>query len=622
MKVKLTLYCLIFLFACSSPKSKLDIALEQSADNRHELESVLTYFSKYEADSLHLKSARFLIENMPGHYSWDSDELYQYRKTVDSIHPEMSSVVKKVVYSIPWHSDLMRNEGNKVEDIKTITSEFLINHINNAVAMWQQCPWLESYSFEDFCEYLLPYRLGDEPMILPDSTQYWWKNVGKSIVSSEYFPYMLDEVRHFQRELIGIADNTYFPRLDIGSINQGIYTMDCLDVCYYDVIGFRQAGIPATIDLIPHWPYRNGRHYWRSIPDPACMNDNYSETLNPLAGKVYRMTYSHNPIPVYNGKDSIPYFFQNPFVKDVSEKYMKTSDIEIEIKRKWKNYHPEHIYLSVFNDLEWKPIAWSINKGNKAIFPNMGRNVVYLPVCYRGKRMKCVDYPFYLDKYGNIKQFIPDKEDTVSFTLNRKYPITYSKLQWGKSLKGCVLEASDLSDFAKTDTLGIIQTDNPELNWQEITVKTAKKYRYWRISKKGRPVVLAELRFISSDGEIIEGETISSGHGESNNKAFDHNPLTYHNYFHWVGYDMKSPKSVNKVRYLPRTDYNGIIPGHLYQLLYFDGNGWEEIDMVEAVEQEITFHHVPSNALYWLRNLTEGKEERIFTYQDNKMIFY
>ncbi len=622
MKVKLTLYCLIFLFACSSPKSKLDIALEQSAGNRHELEYVLEYFSKHESDTLHLKFAKFLIENMPGHYSWDSNELYRYRNTVDSIHPNMSSVVKKVVYSIPWHRDLIENKGNKVEDIKTITSAFLINHINNAVAMWQQCSWLEGFSFEDFCEYLLPYRLGDEPLILPDSTQYWWKNVKKNIDASGYIPYMMDEIRNFQRELIGIADNIYFPRLDIGPINQGIYTMDCLDVCYYDVIGFRQAGIPATIDLIPHWPYRNGRHYWRTIPDPACMNDNYSETLNPQAGKVYRMTYSHNPIPVYNGEDSIPHLFLNPFIKDVSEKYMKTSDVEIEIKRKWKNYHPEHIYLSVFNDLEWKPIAWSINKGNKAIFPNMGRNVVYLPVCYRGKRMKCVDYPFYLDKYGNIKQFIPDKEDTVSFTLNRKYPITYSKLQWGKSLKGCVLEASDLSDFAKTDTLGIIQTDNPELNWQEITVNTAKKYRYWRISKKGRPVVLAELRFISSDGEIIEGETISSGHGESDNKAFDHNPLTYHNYFHWVGYDMKSPKSVSKVRYLPRTDYNGIIPGHLYQLLYFDGNGWEEIDIVEATEQEITFHHVPSNALYWLRNLTEGKEERIFTYQDNKVIFY
>ncbi len=38
MKANLPLYCLIFLFACSSPKSKLDIALEQSAGNRHELE--------------------------------------------------------------------------------------------------------------------------------------------------------------------------------------------------------------------------------------------------------------------------------------------------------------------------------------------------------------------------------------------------------------------------------------------------------------------------------------------------------------------------------------------------------------------------------------------------------
>ena len=31
---------------------------------------------------------------------------------------------------------------------------------------WQKRPWNRSLSFEDFCEYLLPYRIWDAPFIL------------------------------------------------------------------------------------------------------------------------------------------------------------------------------------------------------------------------------------------------------------------------------------------------------------------------------------------------------------------------------------------------------------------------------------------------------------------------
>ena len=613
---------LSLLQACSPTKDRLEEALERSGENRAELEKVLAHFSN-EGDSIHLKSAQYLIANMPGHYSWECVELEHYWHYMDSVYPDMSSVVKKVVYSIPWHSNqVVMNRGVKREDIKNVKAEFLIGHINNAVAMWKECSWLRSMAFEDFCEYLLPYRVGDEPLILMDSTQYWWKNVKEDMLLYNYTPVMLNEIRHFLRTRIGDEDNLYFSKLDIGTGSPNKYTMDCLDMCYYDVIGLRQAGVPSTIDLVPHWATRNGRHYWRTIPDALYMNGNDGEGVDPVAGKVYRMTYSHHPVPETNGGDSIPEFFRNPFLKDVSDKYLQTSDIEININRKLKGRIPANIYLAVFNELEWKPIAWSVNEGNKACFRKMGRGVVYLPVYYKGSEMKCADYPFYTDRTGKKKSFVPDKDSMISVTLDRKFPLTYSKIHWGKMLEGCVLEASDNARFLHPDTLAQITEAKATLNWRTLPVKGDKRYQYWRVSKFGRPVSFAELQLISKEGNVLQGKPMYSGSGGFSEKAFDNDPLTYHNYFYWVGCDLGKPLSLKEVRYLPRTDYNGIIPGHLYRLLYFAEDGWVEVETKEATEQSITFRHVPEGALYWLQNLTEGKEERIFSVEGKQVVFY
>ena len=158
---------LSFLFSCSSSDTVLEEALERSGSNRSELEKVLFH---YENDALKLRAAHFLIENMPGHYTWDSPQLAVYRAKMDSAYPVMSSVVKRVVYSIPWHNNFTMDACHRVEDIRVVKGDYLIRHIDNAVAMWQTCPWLKDLSFEDFCEYLLPYRLGDEPLVEADTT--------------------------------------------------------------------------------------------------------------------------------------------------------------------------------------------------------------------------------------------------------------------------------------------------------------------------------------------------------------------------------------------------------------------------------------------------------------------
>lgn len=75
--------------SCRLSPSPLDRALALSGENRPELEKVLTHYSQKETDTLPLQAARFLIENMPGHYELCSPSLSARQHQADSLHPDM-----------------------------------------------------------------------------------------------------------------------------------------------------------------------------------------------------------------------------------------------------------------------------------------------------------------------------------------------------------------------------------------------------------------------------------------------------------------------------------------------------------------------------------------------------
>lgn len=86
--------------------------------------------------------------------------------------------------------------------------------------------------------------------------------------------------------------------------------------------------------------------------------------------------------------------------------------------------------------------------------------------------------------------------------------------------------------------------------------------------------------------------------------------------------DFGHPVCISEMIYLPRNDANGIYPGNEYELFYFDLNGWQSLGCKIATGYSIEFENIPSNAVYWLRNHTAGKEERIFTIQNGKQRFW
>lgn len=617
--------CMSFLclFSCKKKGNALEDALAVSGSNRVQLETIFSYYSVHLQDSSHLKAAQFLIRNMPGHSAYSSPFIESYFHTMDSVYPEMSNVVKRAVYNIPLRQLVLESEEIKrIEDIKTVKSEYLIQHINNAIEMWNRCPWLRSFTFEDFCEYVLPYRIAKEPLLENDSTLYNWKQLVRLLDYYQYEPKMMTELKSLQGNALNVEDGIYMEGIQTPSLFTPTYRFDCLDMCHYTLGRLRTVGIPAAIDFVPGWPYRNNNHYWVTLIEPAYINRNHSDRLFTVAPKVYRMTYSHQPVPKPNGKDSIPELFKEPFYKDVSHEYLNASDLEVKWKRH-TSHTPQYAYLSIFNNLEWTPIAWTALHAGKAVFQNIGRGIVYLPVYYRGKHLKPIGYPRLLDMQGNIKEFVPNEAKRISIKMTRKFPLNDSKIFWAESLKGAYVMASNDVDFQKADTLCILTHPNKDLNYQVIPLNTERAYRYWRISRQLGKLSIAEWELFNEAHEKISGKAHSyKGDDESVKRVMDEDALTFVEFRSWLGLDLGKPTKVKEMRILSRTDDNGIVPGELYELVYFGKEGWKTVAVQKAEADCIEFDSVPSGALYWLRNLTKGIEERIFTYENGEVRYW
>lgn len=52
------------------------------------------------------------------------------------------------------------------DDLQSVSSDFLIKHIDNIFEQKKRTPWLRDMNFKDFCEYVLPYRINNEPIHL------------------------------------------------------------------------------------------------------------------------------------------------------------------------------------------------------------------------------------------------------------------------------------------------------------------------------------------------------------------------------------------------------------------------------------------------------------------------
>jgi hypothetical protein len=315
---------------------------------------------------------------------------------------------------------------------------------------------------------------------------------------------------------------------------------------------------------------------------------------------------------------------------DVTEEYVPTTDVKIKLADtlRTKNY----AYLCVFNNESWVPIYWGNIDNDEVVFKKMGRNIVYITSFFAKGSLTTYGNPFILDKTGKINELVPDKSNSQDLILNRKYPLFPRIASYLERMVKGKFQGANKSDFSDAVDLYTI-TEKPDPFMQEIKIASDKKFRYIRY--KGPDDGYSDIAEFEISGKTEDDNAIKQlngkviGHGENfliYKEAFDGN---WDSYFYskdpgkreWVGMEFNSPVKITAIKYLPRNDDNAVRIGDEYELFYWD-KGWKTKGKAVASENKITFRHLPKNTLYWLRNHTRGKEERVFTYSDGKQIWW
>ena len=172
-------------------------------------------------------------------------------------------------------------------------------------------------------------------------------------------------------------------------------------------------------------------------------------------------------------------------------------------------------------------------------------------------------------------------------------------------------------------------TRNPEMEYDSVTADTkGRAYRFICYTAPRRSHCnVAELEFYDIEGKKIKPKSITTdGNEDAGFKAenvIDCDALTYYQTKKsddcTLTIDFGEPHAVAGIRYLPRNDDNHVTAGHRYCLDYYDHDGAHTVGEQTATTDCVTFTDVPTNALYILHDLTKGREERIFTYENGEV---
>lgn len=628
---------LLCLAGCT--KSRYDQALLMAGDNQKELEKVVSF---YEKEPLKKKAAIFLIENMPFYYAYTGISLTEYYMHLDSLlllqdidHPTV-----KAFYDSIFKINKLDNLEKKY-DLQHVSADYLINNIEKAFSAWQS-PWAKELNFDEFCEYILPYRIGNEIIEnwRDDYSAYYRPLIAEIDIDEDSSAFrVLEKISQLY-----IAHRYNYPvqMPDVKpSTLKHLKIAPCRDYANCLIYIGRALGIPITFDFTPQWANRSMGHEWNALlykgksfsyilGEGDSPGDHIKNFTTKLA-KVYRKTYSpqKNSLVYLYPKEEIPLLFRTPLIKDVTKEYLKTIDLEI-IDLFQHSFKSKIGFLAVFDNQSWVPISWGEKRGKKLRFKDIGCNVVYLPVYYNQGICHPAQYPVWVNKTGNCTVLKPDTNRLRNVVLTRKYP-DFNAKGWAENMRGGYFEFSKHPDFDIVDKR--IMIDTVKMNFQSLPVNTTSRFiRY--IPPENTAGNIAELEIYSDKNQRLTGKPIGTYLPQWEDqrfikeKAFDGDVLTYaacekDQPNPWLGVDLGKTEKIGRITFLPRTDDNFIKDGEIYELYYWNKN-WVSLGRKTGsrATQQINYSNVPSNCLLLLKNHTRGKEERIFTYENGKQIWW
>lgn len=413
----------------------------------------------------------------------------------------------------------------------------------------------------------------------------------------------------------------------------------CVDEAAYTIALSRYLGIPTAVDFTPHWGNRPLSHSWAALVLPNgkgtplymgyAPGDTAQFTHSYLKPKIYRRRYELNRKIAndLSGEKSVPELFRNPKFTDVTDEYHPTSDVKRDIPSEYRNH--EVAYICVNDKERWIPVHYGKISWGSATFTKMGRNILYIVGVWEKGRIVPIGNPFVLKADGLIREIKCDKNKRQAMTLMRKYPFFAMFDKFNVRMDYGKFQGSNSADFSKASTL-YMHRGNTEGCWYEQKLTSSnKKYKYLRyIGNVGSYCNVNEIEFYNSKGQKLTGKAIGTEgtKDKTKDKVFDGDILT--GFYgisandHWVGLELPQPSDVAMIRYMPRNDGNCVEVGDKYQLLVYDKGNWKTLAWIRAKETKLVLKNMPSGGLYLLRDRTKGQEERIFTYENDKQVWW
>jgi hypothetical protein len=624
MKNSILFIAFFLCIACSDRYSpEIEAVLKQARDNRKELANVLKHYSREPADSLKLRAAEFLIVNMPGKYSEYFDAPWN---DVATVHLRWtSSSDKKMVLE---HYGL----GKPVtkQDVEHITADYLINNIELAFKVWREQPWGKHITFETFCEEILPYRLGTEPL------ENWRE---KALAS------FADIYRSFQEDTTMITAviacgkvNDLLPRFrmdkDFPAMNYSQLMASSRGMCDHmtalATFAMRALGIPVTSDYTPQWPRMNIGHSWNTVCDSAGNHISFLGTeSNPgkshqatdkIKAKTYRKTFAKQN-NINTGDENIPTQLQDKYFKDVSSEHAGCADLEIPVRFPSGN-NTGYAYLALMGEQEWGMVTWGQVEDQHIRYGTVGVDVLYLPVSYVNWVQTPANYPFWLNGDGSVRFFEPDTTSLQRLSITEQSPME-SRMGIVRMRDG-VFEGANQKDFSDAQTLHTI-VKRPERCFNVVKLKRKTLFRYVRyVSPPEGFCNVAEIKFLGTNG-VLWGKNIGTPGSWGNlgltcDKAFDGDSATYYDAAigdsAWTGLDLGRAENICEIHFHPRFESVSIYGGDTYDLSYWSKQGWTSLGQQTATGAPLLYQ-APRNALFCLKNITNpAKITRIFTVQD------
>ncbi len=442
-------------------------------------------------DSLKLQACYFIVSNLTSNYS----AFYNLKDSADNIYKLKPESFKNLENIILYKDSLEKSKGKLVYkadsfslDFKRLNAKFLTDNLFYAFeTYYKNKPYLD-YDFETFKEYILPYRAENEtaePFRKKLSTYFKLDTNIDLRTNVELINNKINSMlKYDERYVISVENPTIDQLLKKGKGN--LETINMLKVK-----ALRSLGIAASIDYTPALTDTNGIYAWTSVMSPDgdlilldIENGRLHNLLQNSIAKVYRRTFSQDTNSLFaikNVKESTPGFLGHFNYTDVSNSYNLTSSFKSKTKELNK-----YLYMSVYNDGQWKPVDWSLNKNSQIKFNNLADNKLYLPVKWENNQSIAIDFPFILK--DNRQEYFKSsgKNELVKLThyspkgklINfEEYKIYYWDFEW-KLIENFKFTEGGYKIELPDNTLYRILESGPFHDERIFTIKNGKQIFY------------------------------------------------------------------------------------------------------------------------------------------------